>query len=102
MTPVVLADGRILCLYRRTDKRGLWATVARVDEGGWANESSEPIWGYGGDDAARKDQGMVESFQTLRFGAPCALAEPGGTVFTAFWAYEDCVSNIRWFRLSAG
>jgi hypothetical protein len=42
---------------------------------------------------------MVENFQVLRFGAPCITALPDGTLFVAFWGYEDCVSNIRWFKL---
>lgn len=100
MTPTVLADGRVLCLYRRMDKTGLWATVASVSEAGWENQESEPLWGYQASSENAEKRGMVESFQTLRFGAPCALTEPDGSVFAAFWAYEDCVCNIRWFRIA--
>ena len=42
---------------------------------------------------------MADNFAVLRFGAPCLAAETAETVLGAFWCYEDCVSNVRWFRL---
>jgi hypothetical protein len=42
---------------------------------------------------------MVQNFQVLRFGGPCITRLPDGAIFVAFWCYEDCVSNIRWFKL---
>ena len=45
---------------------------------------------------------MVQNFQVLRFGAPCVVRLDDGAIFVAFWCYEDCVSVIRWYKLSIG
>ena len=100
LTPVHLGGNRVLCVYRRTDRPGLWATVARVEGDRWINEAEAPIWGAPVSTVGNKDADtMVEAFHVLRFGAPCALILPDGEIFVAFWCVEDCVSNIRWFRL---
>jgi len=100
-TPFALPDGRILCVYRRCDKGGLWARLARLDRDTWVNDFEAPLWGAGAE--LRRDEGKsaVENMQKLRFGFPCGTVLPGGEVFFVFWCYEDCVSNIRWFRLRA-
>ncbi len=43
---------------------------------------------------------MAQNFNVLRLGAPCITRDPQGTIFVAFWGYEDCVSVIRWFKLA--
>lgn len=45
-------------------------------------------------------ENMARNFNVLRFGAPCMVRLADGTVFVAFWCYEDCVSSIRWFRFA--
>jgi len=100
LTPCILEDGRIVSVYRRTDKPGLWANVSRIDGDRWLNDCALPLWGY--DDAvvtAVKGNAMV-NFTRLRFGAPSVITLPGGDVYVAFWCYEDCVSVIRWFRFT--
>jgi len=42
----------------------------------------------------------VHNFNVLRLGAPCITSLADGTIFIAFWCYEDCVSNIRWYKLT--
>ena len=97
-----LPDGRVLCIYRRMDLPGLWANVARIEDDRWVNEAEAPLWGTGAADLTAAGENMAQNFQVLRFGAPCLAKLPDGSYLTAFWAVEDCVSNIRWFRLRLG
>lgn len=98
LTPILLPDGRILCVYRRMDKVGLWANVSRLDKDKWVNEAEAPLWGHGAAKLTATTKNMTHNFNVLRFGAPCIVRLRNGTLFVAFWCYEDCVSNIRWFK----
>ena len=98
--PFVLDDGRVLCVYRRMDVPGLWANVSRIEGDEWINEASEPLWGHTAGGLTGSSVNPVENFATLRFGAPCIAHLPNGTVFVAFWCYEDCISVIRWFKFT--
>jgi hypothetical protein len=101
LTPIRLPDGRILCIYRRMDKPGLWANLSRMEGDRWINETDTPLWGAKAIGLLKKGptEDMAADFNVLKFGAPCAELLPDGEVFVAFWCVEDCVSNIRWFRL---
>ena len=99
MTPHVLPDGRVLVVYRRMDRPGLWATVAYLDGDTWVNEKDEPIWGASAQGLTGTSDNMVDNFTVLRFGAPCITPIDEKTVMVSFWCYEDCVSVIRWYRV---
>ncbi len=99
LTPFALPDDRILCVYRRIDRPGLWANVSRLEGNSWVNEAEAPLWGTGATGLTAATDNMARNFQVLRFGAPCIVNSPGGDIFVAFWGVEDCVSNIRWFKL---
>jgi len=101
LTPVRLKDGRILSIYRRMDKPGLWANVSHLQGNRWVNEAEAPLWGAQTHLLLKKGptKDMAADFNVLKFGAPCAVILPDGEVFVAFWCVEDCVSNIRWFRV---
>jgi hypothetical protein len=94
-----LSDGSLLCVYRRMDKPGLWATIARLDEDIWINEKDFPLWGAQEKSLLYKSDNMVQDFNELKFGAPCISILPDNSIFIAFWCYEKMVSNIRWFKL---
>ena len=65
----------------------------------WVNDACQPLWGHQSvEGVTRTDGGAVAMFQTLRFGAPSITRLPDGTLYVAFWCYEDCVSIIRWFK----
>ncbi len=96
----MLDDGRILCVYRRMDQPGLWANIARLDGDRWVNEAEDPLWGHQAAGLTASTPNMAHNFNVLRFGAPCLTRLSDGTVFAAFWCYEDCVSNIRWFKFA--
>lgn len=100
-TPFALSDGRILCVYRGAERPGLWAQLAHLEGDRWVNDEETPLWGARsagllGD--AVKD--AVENMNALRFGFPCGSVLSDGDVYFVFWCFEECVSNIRWFRLS--
>jgi hypothetical protein len=100
-TPIFLGDGRLLCVYRRTDKRGLWASYARLDGDDWVNESELALWGhaYAGSGSIVGAGNLSQEFANLKFGLPAGLVLPDGQAFVAFWCVEECLYVIRWFRL---
>lgn len=99
-TPALLPLGpdEALCVYRRTDVRGLYAARVSVAGGAWQTGEQVACYGTGslyGTDSANQS----ERFAVLRFGAPAVTRLDNGDVLVVFWAVEDCVSNIRWVRL---
>jgi len=99
ITPLVLDDGHILTVYRRIDEPGLWANLSHLQDDRWVNEACEPLWGANVPGLTASTDNMVHNFNVLRFGAPCMVKLPNDNIFVAFWGYEECVSNIRWFKL---
>lgn len=102
LTPIPLDDGRILSIYRRTDKQGLWANISRIENGLWINEDELHLWGTvqgSPENLISKQKNMVSNFNKLRFGAPSVVRLNDRDFFVAFWAVEDCVSVIRWFKI---
>jgi hypothetical protein len=99
LTPLLVDHDHVLCVYRRMDEPGLWANLSHMEGDEWINDACEPLWGAQTSGLTGASDNMVENFQVLRFGAPCITRLSDRTVFVAFWCYEDCVSNIRWFKL---
>ena len=100
LTPIVLDDGRVLSVYRRTDEPGLWANLSHFDGDVWVNETTTPIWGQRAPGLIGDTGNMANNFAVLRFGAPCLVKLDEGVIYGAFWCYEDCVSVLRWFTLT--
>jgi hypothetical protein len=98
LTPTLLDDGRVLCVYRRVDVPGLWLNISHLEGDDWVNEDAVPLWGHQASGLTTHSDNMAHNFNVLRFGAPCVTRAPDGALFVAFWCYEDCVSNIRWFK----
>lgn len=101
-TVFALPDDRVLFVYRRVDRSGLWANIVRLDGTKWINEAEAPLWGFAESGLTGHTSNMARNFHVLRFGAPCITRTPGGDIFIAFWCVEDCVSSIRYFRLQVG
>ena len=99
LTPFLLKNGQILCIYRRMDKSGLWANLSHIKGDKWVNDGEMPLWGAEGVGLTATTKNMAHNFNVLRFGAPCVTRLSDGTIFVAFWCVEDCISNIRWFYL---
>lgn len=101
LTPFLLEDGRILNIYRRMDQPGLWAAMAKLQGDSWINLDQQPLWGHrSAEGATAVGENMSDNFAVLKFGAPNIVRLPDGDLFVTFWCYEQCVSLIRWFRLS--
>jgi len=95
---VCLPDGRILCLYRRDDKPGLWANLSCIEGDDWVNLAEASVW-QGAASGMQGEAAAGDELSNLKFGFPRLIVLPDGDVFAAFWCCEDCVNNIRWMRL---
>ncbi|MDP6778996.1 MAG: sialidase family protein [Candidatus Latescibacteria bacterium] len=95
---IVLGDDRILCLYRRDDKPGLWANVSRVEKNEWINQGEAPIW-QGARSGMVGEGSHSDELSALKFGYPSMALMPDGMVMAVFWCEEEGINNIRWVRL---
>ena len=96
-----LGGDQLLCVYRRVDRPGLWAAHVVIEDNTWRTTEQVSLWGADSLLTGRDTRNRVEQFNVLRFGAPCMVETTPGRVFIAFWCVEDCVSNIRWFKVRA-
>ncbi|MBI2191888.1 MAG: exo-alpha-sialidase [Planctomycetes bacterium] len=98
-----LPDGRILCVYRRDDRPGLWAHLASLDGTRWIPQADLPLWGTGLHSSGMTGQAhSSEELADLKFGYPSLIQCPDGEIFVAFWCLEGWACNIRWLRLALG
>jgi len=100
LTPMELCDGKILTIYRRMDKSGLWANISHLENTKWVNESELPLWGTEYSDLTSTSENMSKNFNVLKFGAPNIISLSDNTLFVTFWAVEDGIGNIRYIKLS--
>src|SRR5262249_49872147 len=95
---LTLSDGRVLCLYRRTDRPGLWANLVQIEGDDWINLAETPVWrGLASGMTGRGTAG--EERRAVKFGFPSVVGLPGGDVLSVFWCLEECLHVIRWARL---
>ena len=98
---LTLPDGRILCLYRRLDKPGLWANLVRIEGQDWINLEEAPLWqGTASGMSGARSSG--DELSALKFGYPSMVQLPDGNVLAVFWCVEDCLHVIRWHRIEIG
>lgn len=91
-------DGpHVLCAYRRDDKPGLWAQLARIEGDSWVNLGELLLWEGAG--AARQSQNTSDQLSGLKFGYPGLIRTAPDEVMIVFWCNEDGLNNVRWFRL---
>lgn len=93
-----LADGRVLCLYRRLDQPGLWANVVEIRGDHWINIAESPIW-EGTASGMHGQQRAADELSNLKFGFPHMVQLPDGDIMAVFWCLENEVRNIRWTRI---
>lgn len=94
-----LEDNHVLCVYRRLDKRGLWAHLARVEGDNWQPITDAAIWGTDVDAIAGGGDSSLRNLHKLQFGFPTLIRMASGDIFCVFWCVEDGLSVIRWYRL---
>lgn len=95
---LTLADGRVLCMYRRLDKPGLWANLVRIDGDNWINVAETAVW-QGPTSGLFGKQAAGDELSALKFGFPSMVQMPDGEVFAVFWCVEECLHVIRWVRI---
>lgn len=96
----VLPDGRVLAVYRRDDRPGLWATLAAIEGERWVSLAEAPLW-EGAASSGMRGQGrtVAQDLAELAFGAPNPAVAEDGSVLVAFWRRSACVTGIGWMRL---
>lgn len=98
---LTLSDGRVLCLYRRVDRPGLWANLVRIEGDEWVNLEEIPIW-QGAASGMSGVRSSGDELGALKFGFPSMIQQPDGKVFAVFWCLEDCLHIIRWQLIEFG
>lgn len=95
-----LGDNHILCVYRRSDKPGLWATLSQIEGNSWKNLSDLPLWGSNLPTSGMSgEENTFDELSGLHFGYPSLLRVGPTNVLVAFWCLEGWTCNIRWFKL---
>jgi len=95
---LVLKDGRILTLYRRHDRPGLWANIARIEGDRWVTLSEDCLW-QGAGAGMSGERAAGDELSALKFGYPSLVQTGADEVFAIFWCLEDAIQNIRWLRI---
>ena len=95
---LTLADGSLLCVYRRLDRPGLWANRVLIEGEEWINVEEAVLW-QGAPSGMVGARSAGDELSALKFGYPSAVELPGGEVFVVHWCVEDCLHVIRWHRL---
>lgn len=95
---LTLADGRVLCLYRRLDQPGLWAVLVQIDGTEWVTLAEAPVW-RGPASGMHGQRPAGDELSGLKFGFPSMVRLTDGDVFAVFWCLEECIHNIRWVRV---
>lgn len=95
---LTLADGRLLCVYRRLDKPGLWANLVRIEGDEWINLEEACLW-QGTVSGMMGIRTNSDELSGLKFGYPSLVQLQSGEVMVVFWCVEDCLHVIRWQKL---
>ncbi|MBI3860593.1 MAG: exo-alpha-sialidase [Planctomycetia bacterium] len=98
---LALADGRLLCLYRRLDKPGLWAQLAKIEGETWIPLEEAPLW-QGAASGMSGARSSSDELSGLKFGYPSMIERDDGLVLAVFWCVEDCQHVIRCQTLQVG
>ena len=99
-TPLALAGNRVLCIYRRLDRNGLWAHLAEIRDTEWVPLAESCLWGSDREALPGSRDSSIQHQHNLQFGYPQLIQLQDGDIFAVFWAVEDGLSVIRGFRLN--
>ena len=98
-TPLAIHDNKILCVYRRLYKNGLWAHLTEIKGTDWKPLSELCLWGSDRAALLGAEDSSIQHQHALQFGYPQLIQLKNGEIFVVFWAVEDGLSMIRSFRL---
>lgn len=96
---IQLTDESILAVYRRHDRPGLWANLVQLKGKQWINLSETSLW-QGADSGMAGLAPTAEELGALKFGYPSMKEVEPGNVLLLFWCVENCLTQIRWIRLT--
>lgn len=96
-----LGDDRVMCIYRRSDRSGLWAAVAQVQDGQWNTIHQQPIW-QGQHSGMSGQRSASDELAELKVGYPSIRPLSNGDFLIAFWCCVDGVFQIQFVRLKRG
>lgn len=91
---LTLADGRVLCLRRRLDRPGLWATLVEIQGDDWRTLEELPLW-QGVESGMHGRGSSSDELSALKFGFPSFVQLPSGDVLAVFWCVEDGLHIVR-------
>ncbi len=94
---IALPDGKLLAVYRRLDKPGLYSSLVTLENGEWEELDCRCLWSNSAQ-LTRHTESMSENFAHLKFGAPRCIIKDG-KVFLVFWCYEDYQGIIRYMEI---
>ena len=95
---ICLRDGRVVCVYRRHDRPGLWVNLSKIEDQSWINIAELCLW-RGATSGMTGTNTPGEELSALKFGYPSLVQLPCGDVLIVFWCSENCINNIRWLRI---
>lgn len=98
---VHLGEDRVLCIYRRGDRPGLWAAVAQVREGQWHTIHQQPIQ-QGEQTGMFGRSSAGDELSNLKVGYPTIRPLSDGQILVAFWCCVEGVFQIQLVRLKRG
>lgn len=96
---ITLKNGSVMCLYRRLDQPGLWASLVRIEGDDWMQLAECCVWKGPKSGLLGERKSSSDELSALKFGFPSLVQLADGDVFAVFWCHEDAVNNIRWVRL---
>lgn len=96
---LALDGDQFLCVYRRDDKPGWWAQLARLDGDQWVTIDKIALWQ--GASAGKLATGNTsDALSSLKLGFPSLVRLTNDESLIVFWCEENSVHNIRWFQVS--
>jgi len=101
MTPVPLADDRLLVLYnRRHGDQAIRGCLVTMADEGWQLHAEHTLY----DARTHYQRGTdvasgIDELNAFAFGFPTAIALQDGTFLATHWCVEGGVCGIRWTRL---
>jgi hypothetical protein len=98
---LALTDGRLLCLFRRLDKPGLWANLVRIDGEQWINLEEVLLW-KGAASGMSGSRSSGDELSALKFGYPSMVQLSDRNVLAVYWCVEECLHIIRWNLIEIG